>query len=205
VDGSAYVSLVAFTQSRLRPTIGGKLSQWLSRPLATHEFLNLRAYVRVNDQPGIFFIAEWIPNALATLIGPRLYGLPYRLAALNYHHKNPHRLHGKIIAAAGKLSYRASVDSAEVRQVSPQTLDHFLLEWYVAFTHRNGVSRRFRVAHDPWPQTRAKVVLEDDELVEPWIDAQIVSANFSPGVKNVRISRPERILQNFDDLRAIAR
>jgi len=35
------------------------------------------------DTRGIFFIAEWIPNRLAVLIGPRMYGLPYRLGRLN--------------------------------------------------------------------------------------------------------------------------
>ena len=61
-DGEAYVSLVAFTQRRLRPTLGGRLAAWLSRPLAEHEFLNVRTYVRHGETRGIFFLAEWIPN-----------------------------------------------------------------------------------------------------------------------------------------------
>jgi uncharacterized protein YqjF (DUF2071 family) len=207
-EGSAYVSLVAFTQSRLRPTIGGKLGEWLSRPLGTHEFLNLRAYVRVNDQPGIYFIAEWIPNALATLIGPRLYGLPYRFGKLNYHHKNTSDLYGQIIAEDRNVFYRASIDSAEFAKSPPQTVDHFLLERYIAFTHHRGVSRRFEVAHEPWPQCRATIVLNDRKLIEPFVwmaDAQIVAANFSPGVQNVQIGRPQRILQKCDDLSVAAR
>src|SRR5690348_9171346 len=45
--GKAYVSLVAFTQERLRPRVGGRLAAALSAPLATHHFLNVRTYVRV--------------------------------------------------------------------------------------------------------------------------------------------------------------
>src|SRR5215211_6860238 len=45
-DGVAYVSLVAFTQRRLRPSVGGRLAAALSTPLACHEFLNVRTYVR---------------------------------------------------------------------------------------------------------------------------------------------------------------
>src|SRR3954451_20206572 len=63
-EGDAFVSLVAFTQKNLRPTIGGKFAAMLSAPLAHHEFLNLRAYVRVNGQSAIYFVAEWIPNRL---------------------------------------------------------------------------------------------------------------------------------------------
>ncbi|MEA2735816.1 MAG: uncharacterized protein QOE14_2267, partial [Humisphaera sp.] len=78
-EGDAYVSLVAFTQSNLRPTRGGRLAALLAAPLAHHEFLNVRTYVRQGDASGIFFIAEWIPKRLAAFIGPRTYGLTYRL------------------------------------------------------------------------------------------------------------------------------
>src|SRR3954469_204377 len=81
-DGVAYVSLVAFTQRRLRPSIGGRIAEVLSAPLACHEFLNVRTYVRVDGEVGIHFLAEWIPNRLAALLGPPMYGLPYRVGRL---------------------------------------------------------------------------------------------------------------------------
>src|SRR5581483_5891245 len=65
VGSDAFVSLVAFTQRNLRPTFGGKLVAMVSAPLAEHEFLNLRAYVRVGGEPAIYFLSEWIPNRLA--------------------------------------------------------------------------------------------------------------------------------------------
>src|SRR2546427_599492 len=40
--GRAFVSLVAFTLSNMRPWHGGRLTAWLFRPIATHEFLNVR-------------------------------------------------------------------------------------------------------------------------------------------------------------------
>src|SRR2546423_6130153 len=61
-DGRAFVSIVAFTLSRMRPRIGGKLGEWLLKPLATHEFLNIRNYVRHRDEPGIYFLAEGLYN-----------------------------------------------------------------------------------------------------------------------------------------------
>src|SRR5829696_5541135 len=79
-QGDAYVSLVAFTQSNLRPRVGGRFGAMLAAPLAHHEFLNVRTYVRCGDDArgdggggdvrGIFFIAEWIPNRLAAFVGP---------------------------------------------------------------------------------------------------------------------------------------
>ena len=45
-EGRAFVSLVAFTMRDLAPRRGGRWTSWLLRPIATHEFLNVRTYVR---------------------------------------------------------------------------------------------------------------------------------------------------------------
>ena len=73
--GRAYVSLVAFTLRGLR-------FKW-GPPLATHGFLNVRTYL---PGRGIYFLAEWLPHPLCVFLGPRLYGLPYRLGRLDYRH-----------------------------------------------------------------------------------------------------------------------
>src|SRR5213075_579311 len=57
-EGRAFVSIVAFTLSRMRPRIGGRLGEWLFKPIATHEFLNVRTYVRHQGETGIYFLAE---------------------------------------------------------------------------------------------------------------------------------------------------
>src|SRR3954468_8585870 len=80
--GEAYVSVVCFTQRRLRPRFGGTLAALLTAPIAEHAFCNLRTYVRVGGVPGICFLREWIPNRLALLLGPATYGLPYRFGRL---------------------------------------------------------------------------------------------------------------------------
>src|SRR5437667_11174018 len=64
----AYVSLVAFTLRNMRlnhPKLG-----WLTHPLHTHAFLNVRTYVRVREMRGIYFLAEWLNNRLATMLVP---------------------------------------------------------------------------------------------------------------------------------------
>ena len=74
-DGRAFVSIVAFTLLGMRPRIGGRFGEWLLRPIANHEFLNVRTYVRHGDEPGIYFLAEWLSNPLSVRLGPR-YALP---------------------------------------------------------------------------------------------------------------------------------
>ena len=193
--GDAYVSLVAFTQSRLRPTIGGRFAAMLSKPLARHAFFNVRTYVRTRDARGIFFIAEGIPNRLAVLIGPRMYGLPYRLGRLSYRYDRSHAtLAGRVDDVGSAFEYRATPRVHEAGFALEGSLDHFLLERYTAFTHRQGVTRRFDVAHSPWPQLRLAATIVNDTLLKrhcPWFDAaRLVAANYSPGVRDVGISPP---------------
>jgi hypothetical protein len=83
-DGSAWVSLVFFRLERMRPPGLGALGRALLRPISDHVFLNVRTYVRGEAGPGIHFLAEWIPNRLSHWVGPRIYGLPYRLGGFEH-------------------------------------------------------------------------------------------------------------------------
>jgi uncharacterized protein YqjF (DUF2071 family) len=192
-DGYAYVSLVAFTQDRLRPAIGGVAAEYISRPLARHEFLNLRTYVLHDRKPGIHFLSEWIPNRLAVFLGPRLYGLPYKLAQLAYH-TTPGCATHQVIAAAGHFSCQATWEPHSApAPCRPGSEAEFLLERYTAYTFRHGILRRFRIAHDPWQQIEAQVALSRRELLAGIPIAAPCSAHYCPGLRDVRIGFPDRI------------
>ena len=188
-DGKAYVSLVAFTLSDLRFAAGGP-------PLTTHGFLNVRTYLRGN---GIYFLAEWLPQPFCVLLGPRLYGLPYRLGRLDYRHLHETgRLNGRVEGRGGALEFEAPIDpGASFRPCDAGGLDEFLLERYTAFTTRRGTDRLFRVWHRPWPQVPLDVTMRDERLLEstgPWFrEARRIGANYSPGFPDVWMGRPRRI------------
>lgn len=191
-EDKAYVSLVAFYLEKMRMRRGGKLTEWLMKPIATHEFLNIRTYVRHRGEAGIYFLAEYLPNPLSLLAGPRLYGLPYRLGKLHYQHEPESGgvISGRVSDGRNVLSYRAEIKSAlHLRQVESETLDEFLLERYSAFTHRNGGNRVFRVWHPPWSQTEIDVQLKETSLLAAsghWFKhAQLIGGNYSPGFDDV--------------------
>jgi uncharacterized protein len=187
--GDAYVSIVSFTQRRLRPTTGGRVTQLLAKPLAEHEFLNLRTYVKHDGDTGIYFLAEWIPNRLAQLIGPALYGLPYRLGTLKYEPR-----HREVRSGPRSLEFRIGVRSSACPS---DALSNFLNERFTAYTYRDGVARKFDVAHAPWRVTRVDVELKRMELVEhvlPFLHGAVPSvAHHAEGVRDVRISKPHRV------------
>jgi uncharacterized protein YqjF (DUF2071 family) len=194
-DGRAYMSLVAFTQRRLRPRVGGRVSAFFSAPLASHPFLNVRTYVTHAGEPGIYFLSEWIPNRLAALIGPPLYGLPYRVGRLQYRYDRTTGMARHEIVAGAKLEFDvdACVDCG-LGRVAAGSLDEFLLERYIAFTRRRGKSLSFRVNHDPWEQKAVKVrICRHDLLSAAGLDVEtmrLVGANYSPGVTDVGLGAP---------------
>ncbi len=195
-DGKAYVSLVAFTMRGLRPRRGGRIIRTMFKPIATHEFLNVRAYVKHGGESGIYFLAEWLPNALSVLLGRPLFGLPYRLGQLNCDHQHEQgRIAGEVTSGCGrgKLRYHADVRDS-FAPCEAGTLDEFLMERYTAFTEWLGLKRRFRVWHSPWPQCAVRAEIIENTLMRltgDWADrAQFIGANYSAGVSDVWMSRP---------------
>jgi uncharacterized protein YqjF (DUF2071 family) len=195
-EGRAFVSLVAFTLQRMRPRRGGRIGEWLLKPIGTHEFLNVRTYVQHDGEPGIYFLAEWLSNAVSVPLGPPFFGLPYRYGRLDYSHSDLHAgLHGCVNANGGRIGYRARFRVDELAQSEAGSLDEFLLERYTAFTQVRQKRRLFRVWHAPWLQSGIDLDITADDLLattgEWWKTARYLSANYSPGVE-VWMGRPHR-------------
>ena len=187
-DGKAWVGLVVFTQSDLRPARGGALTSWVTRPVRRHAFLNLRTYVKAHGHAAIYFLAEWIPSRVSLLTGPALYGLPFRLARMTYGEKE------STVRAGEMFHVEHSPNSGSI---APEELTDFLLERYAAFTCRNGKGRMFHIAHEPWPRHAADVRIVNDALIRqaaPWFaGCRFVCAHSSPGVRDVEIGPPARV------------
>jgi uncharacterized protein YqjF (DUF2071 family) len=165
-EGRAFVSIVAFTLLRMRPRVGGRLSEWLFKPIASHDFLNVRTYVRKAGEPGIFFLAEWLSNSLSVRLGPRTFGLPYRFGHLSYAHNHADgEIFGTVTANDGWVRYRASIASTGFHPSEAGSLTEFLCERYTAFTCQRERRRLFRVWHEPWPQTQIELEMTSADLL----------------------------------------
>jgi len=196
--GRAFVTLVAFTMENMRPRIGAKLGAWLLQPIATHDFLNVRTYVRHQGEPGIHFLAEWLSNWLAVQLGPRTFGLPYRHVRTSFRHDWLRGLFcGCVQDVRTKALFQYRAQSERAPRLAPceeNSLDEWLLERYAAFNSAGGRKRFFRVWHPPWLQTPVAVTIEDLALHEkswPFFkSARLVGGHFSPGLKGVWMGRP---------------
>ena len=85
LDGRAYVSVVALTESDIMPWPPG-IPLWLARLLRlSHHAVNVRTYVRPetgDGPPGIFFFSLECSSLLPTVGASLLFNLPYRYAAM---------------------------------------------------------------------------------------------------------------------------
>ncbi|HJT81828.1 MAG TPA: DUF2071 domain-containing protein [Chthoniobacterales bacterium] len=195
-EGRAFVSVVAFTMRDMRPRFGGKLSAAFLKPIATHNFFNVRTYVRHNGEPAIFFMAEWLSNRLSVMLGPITFGLPYRFGKLSYANDGGDgEVRGTVAARQGAFRYRALLPD-EFKSCEPGSLTEFLLERYTAFTTAGWRKQFFRVWHEPWQQCSIDVDVADDDLLGAtggwWPTAKLVTANYSPGVP-VWMGRPHLV------------
>ncbi|HWD93521.1 MAG TPA: DUF2071 domain-containing protein [Verrucomicrobiae bacterium] len=199
-DGRAYVSLVAFTMRGMRPCRGGGFAAWLFRPIAANDYLNVRTYVRHGDEPGIYFLSEWMNNPFSVRLGPVTFGLPYRFGKLNYQHQHETEiLRGSIQEKIGgpAFAYEAALEKPGFVPCAADSLDEFLLERYTAFTAHKTKRRFFRIWHRPWKQQAIDASVSDDRLLRevwPWFSsASLVAANYSPGAREVWMGRAHRI------------
>jgi uncharacterized protein YqjF (DUF2071 family) len=196
-EGKAYVSAVAFLQENMRMAGWPGITRWLMRAMSNHPFLNLRTYVRVGPESGIYFLSEWIPNRLDCLLGPPMYGLPYRLARVRYEVSD-----GAWLASVTGGDHAFTCRGTWCPIDAPMTaasgsLDEFLVERYTAYTSHSGVMRRFRIHHLPWPVMEGQAEVLDDGLLRhgrEWFDgARLTGAHYTSGVSNVWIGKPCRL------------
>lgn len=155
-DGQAYVGLVPFTMTGVRP--------WWAPPpplLSSFHEVNVRTYVHSGGRdPGVWFFSLDAARTLAVLIARALWKLPYHLARMNLT-REPKRVHYSSArlwpgpAPAGcSLSYEPTGMAASA---SPGTLEHFLVERYILYATSRGRLYQGRVHHSPYPLQAARV------------------------------------------------
>lgn len=199
-EGRAFVTLVAFTMENMRPRRGGKIGAWLFQPVATHDFLNVRTYVRHHDEPGIHFLAEWLSSWLAVQLGPRTFSLPYRHGRIHYEHDGPNgRCCGCVTDLRTKAAFKYQAKAMPGGPLAPckqGSLDEWLMERYTAFNAVAGRRNFFRVWHPPWLQAPMTATLKDFTLLATnwpcFKTARLIGANYSPGIRGVWMGRPHR-------------
>ncbi len=173
-DGSAWVGLVPFRVTELRPTFAPALP-WISHFPET----NVRTYVRGPDsEPAVwFFTLE--ADRLAAVLGARLtFGLPYRWARMS------------VVLDRDKLAYesrrnpKTSIRVVIGERIEPSELEMFLTARFRLYSTLAGKLVYADVDHEPWPLFNARIERLEEDLMN-WLKLPVSGdplVHYSTGV-----------------------
>ena len=98
------------------------------------------------------------------------------------------------------FKYRADQEIGAPLEFAPceaGSLTEWLMERYTAFNCARSRKKFFRIWHPPWLQSPIEIKIHADSLITSiwsWFKhAQIVGANFSPGLVGVWMGRPQKV------------
>ncbi len=161
--GQALVGLVPFTMSRIRPRWAPAVP-WLS---AFHE-TNLRTYVLLDGEPGVWFFSLEAARLPGVLIGRALWGLGYRWARMRLEIDGARRRYRSARRWPGPTPALVDIEGeleAAPAPAAPGTLAHFLVERYVLYTQARGRLWRGRVHHAPYLVQPARLLRCEESLL----------------------------------------
>lgn len=167
-EGMAYVGLVPFTMTGVRPV-------WAPSVPGLSDFheTNVRTYVHGNGRdPGVWFFSLDAANAVAVRIARGLWKLPYHFARMTLEREKG----GRMLRYASERLWPGPLPGTCRAEITPHgapapaapgTLEHFLAERYVLYARAPRTDRLLmgRVHHAPYPLQRADLHALDGTLV----------------------------------------
>ena len=200
-DGSAWVSVLALESGLGGPALPGR---WFPQ-------LNVRTYVTVDGEQGVYFRSLETGRRAAALAGRRAFGLPFRRARMRTTRRGDRvtfrsrRAVDDEPVAAFRARYRPDGDAYEA---TPGSLEAFCVERFRYYIpaggdHRAGLLRRLapqadgvavgRIQRKPWTLRPVEATIHENTLFEafdlptPTADPTLLySPGFEMGVEPLR-------------------
>lgn len=191
-DGSAWLGIVPFSMSEIRPRLLPAVPT-----ISNFPELNIRTYVTDGQYSGVWFHSLDASSTLGVKIARWTF-------SLNYYHADMHvtRTDGTITFRShrspgeyGTFDFAASYEKGSTLGSDTTDRQEFLTERYFLFSQsRNGTIYRGRIDHDPWLLHRAEVRIDSCEIEghPAPTDRKPASVLYSPGT-DVRAWFPRTI------------
>ena len=200
-QGKAIVSLVALAMRRFRANRVAPCWAQLFATVSEQRFLNLRTYVRHDDESGAFFFWSWLSRPWGLPLPTRPLGLTCGFGVSEYHHDHEQGCLWGVVrgrAKCGRFAYHGRLQPHQgFGASSAGSLAEFALERFSGYFWHRGAGRVFRAWHPVWLQAPLEIEIEDDSLAVrafPWFaEARFIEAQYAPGFDDVWIGRPHRL------------
>jgi uncharacterized protein len=160
-DGSAWLGIVPFRMSRVRP-----FGLPLPRDAFAYAEINVRTYVTVDGKPGVWFLSLDGAHRLAAFAARVGFGVPYRNAHVRAVAEGDgiafESRHGTARPALFRGRYRPT---SEARTARAGTFDDFVTNRLSLYAPRRGGGvQRVDVEHEPWPLQDAEAEIQLDTM-----------------------------------------
>jgi uncharacterized protein YqjF (DUF2071 family) len=161
--------------------------------LSSFPQINLRTYVRVKGQPGVFFFSIDARTHLGAWVGKHLFHLPYRRARMEFKgqgggfHIDSHRPLSESAPVADFVGDYRPIGVAF--QAESGTPEHFLTERYTLFAEGlGGILYRGDLHHLPWELKEAEAEIQINTIPRAAgieLPETKPMAHFSPGTDSI--------------------
>lgn len=163
-EGRAYVGLVAFNVSGLRP-VGTPSVPGLSSFLQ----LNARTYVKHGGNSGVYFLSIDASNAIAVWMARSFFHLPYFRARIESGIGNDRIRFESVRTHQGARKARFSCEWVPGKPLPPShpgELTHFLTERFRLYTTYRNRAYENQVWHERWPLKNASIAEFETNVFE---------------------------------------
>lgn len=162
-EGRAYVSVLPFVLAR----VGLRWSPDAAR--ISFGELNVRTYVRLRDDPGLFFFSIDVGNTPLAALVRRLTRLPVYAAAMHVGGDDERVTFASSRASRDALPARFSATyepTGETFHAEPGTLAHWSTARRRFYAPRGSGILTAEIAHPPWPLRSADATIHENDLLE---------------------------------------
>jgi hypothetical protein len=161
--GKAWVGIVPFHMSGVRQRFVPPLPGVSSFPE-----LNVRTYVTLHNQPGVYFFSLDAANLSAVWAARAFYKLPYFHARMQVCTDTEIRYHSVRLHPPRPAVFRGCYRPvADIELRPPGSLEHWLTERYCLYTVAHGKVFRGEIHHLQWPLQNAKAAIEENSMAAP--------------------------------------
>lgn len=176
-DGSAWVSLVAFTMEQIRPNGIPAFA-----PVSNFHEINVRTYVTAENKPGVYFLNIEAAKPISAFIARQLSGLPYEKAKMERIFQQRAQVYNSYNQPKGFALTSMFEPGAALHAKTP--LDLWLTERYCLYHENNRQLFRYQIHHHPWPLQEVTIIqLQSDYRIgHISLNHPPDLAHYSPGV-----------------------
>ncbi|MDH5609510.1 MAG: DUF2071 domain-containing protein [Cyclobacteriaceae bacterium] len=174
LEGTAWISLVAFTMQYVRPRGIPAFS-----PVSDFHEINIRTYVVRNGKQGVYFLSIEAARYISSFLAKTISGLPYVTSTIN-------RSAQTISAQNTRLGTKFDINYEVHENLSVKTeADRWLTERYALFQNHGPHIISYDIHHLEWPVNRLSLTKHriDYPALGHLLNAPPVKTHYSPGVQ----------------------